>query len=408
MKETYLHYLWRQKRLPFHSLRLKDGRPFRIISTGIYNSNGAGPDFLHARIEIDGIVWVGHVEIHLRSSDWYKHNHQFDPAYDNVILHVVLEDDRPVVQKDLLLPVLEVNDVIEPQHYRQYLRFLEKMNSSIPCESYLKDIDPIFTRQMMDRCIVERMERRFLDIVSFGFPHRPKETFYRLLARAFGSKQNAEAFEMLSERIPFHSLRNRSVKDRKAMLLSVSGLQDGKSNEAFDKLEFAELMNLTGMGGMNRVAWNFGGVRPSAHPPIRVQQFAVLIGAIDLDLFLNEIAVTELITYFDQLIFDLNRTEQKRALHISKGLRDQLLINAVSPFLFWWGKINSNSILQENAIELLVKLPPEDNRTIRNWKERSINVNSAYESQALIELLNHYCFRKKCLSCSVGNKVLNR
>lgn len=409
MKETYLHYLWRQKRLPFHLLTLKDGRHFRVLSPGFYNAHNAGPDFREARIEIDGVIWVGPVEIHLRSSDWLRHNHQKDHAYNTVILHVVLEDDLPVVQNGIPLPVLEIGSVIDVNHYRQFLRFLSKMSTLLPCESFLPDVDPVFIQGMIDKCAVERMERKYNELVQFADPSKATETFYRLLARAFGTKHNAAGFEELAVRLPYSSIRQLSLVQKKMSFQVVSGLSENGRN--LDERDFAKLSSAKASESVSRMhcsAWNYGGVRPSALPHLRMQQFVALIQYIDLDFFLSDLALKQIVDCFDELVFRINKKEHQKHLRISRALKEQLLINAVSPFLFWWGKVNENPILQENALELLSEVPPEDNRLIREWRKRGVSISSARDSQALIELLQQYCMRKKCLSCSVGIKVLNK
>lgn len=409
MKETYLHYLWRQKRLPFHLLTLKDGRNFRVLSPGFYNAHNAGPDFREARIEIDGIIWVGPVEIHLRSSDWLRHNHQNDSAYNTVILHLVLEDDLPVVQNGIPLPVLEIGSVIDVNHYRQFLRFLDKMNAQLRCESFLPDVDPVFIQGMIDKCAVERMERKYNELVQFAHASNATETFYRLLARAFGTKHNAAGFEELAVRLPYNSIRRLSLVQKKMNFQEVSGL--GENGRVLEDLEFSKRSSPKAMesaGRMHSSAWNYGGVRPSALPHLRMQQFVALIQYIDLDFFLSDLSVQQIVDCLDDLIFRINKNEPQKHLRMSRALKEQLLINAVSPFLFWWGKVNDNPILQENALELLSEVPAEDNRFIREWRKRGVSISSARDSQALIELLQQYCMRKKCLSCSVGNKVLNK
>jgi hypothetical protein len=409
MKETYLHYLWRQKRLPFHHMTLKDGRPFRVISPGFYNAYNSGPDFSEARIEIDGIVWVGPVEIHLRSSDWKSHNHHLDSSYDHVILHVVLKDDKPVHQNGIELPVLEIGEFIDTEHYRQFLRFLEKMENAIPCESFLPVVDPVFMQEMIARCAVERLERKYRELMDIAIPDDPIETFYRLIARAFGTKHNAMAFEQVAFHLPYRSMRQLEPRERKISYFELSGLnENGRKRQKHDKSEGSYFSDLPNSQQLQPSIWIYGGVRPSAHPHIRIQQFCSLIDRIDLDVFLSDMPTQELLNSYDELIRTINKNEPTKRLHISNTLKHQLLINAVSLFLFWWGKVNLNPILQENALELLSKLPPEDNRLVRDWKKRNVRVESALESQALIELLQQYCMRKKCLSCSVGNKVLNR
>jgi hypothetical protein len=210
-------------------------------------------------------------------------------------------------------------------------------------------------------------------------------------------------------RLPYGSIHRLSLVQKKMSFQEVSGLSENGRN--VDEREFAKLSSVKANEYVSRMhcsAWNYGGVRPSALPHLRMQQFVSLIQYIDLDFFLSDLSVKQIIDCFDDLVFKINKKEHQKHLRISRALKEQLLINAVSPFLFWWGKVNENAILQENALELLSELPPEDNRLIREWRKRGVSISSARDSQALIELLQEYCMRKKCLSCSVGIKVLNK
>jgi hypothetical protein len=407
MKEEYLHYLWKMKRIPFHLMHLQDGSLFRVISSGLHNENNDGPDFYDARIEIDGLFWVGPVELHVKSSDWYLHKHQFDSAYDNVILHVVYEDNQPVYQNDRLIPSLELKSIIDPIHFSNYFKLKNGFKNLLTCSPHLHSINEIYISSTIDRALVSRMERKLADIIQMGM-NEPSEVLYRLIAKAFGSKVNQLPFEELTIRLPYSLLRQLNKRKRKLAIEYASGLFHPNRISEFlnEERNLRDIASLN-IGSVNNKSWKFAGVRPTGFPTIRIQQFSAFMNYFNIDEISLEVSPNELLNLIENAIAKVNN-QLTGHLKISKALGELIIINAFVPFLIWLAKSIERPDITQSGIELLRLLSPESNAIISLWKQYGIIPKNAQESQGLIELYNEHCLKKKCLSCGVGNKILNR
>ena len=407
MKEKYLHYLWQNKLLPYHQMTLLSGESFAVIYPGDYNENESGPDFFNAQIQIDGLVWNGNVELHVRSSDWYRHGHQFDPAYSNVILHVVYEFDKDVIIDNRTIPALELKNVISVQHYKGYTDFFRRKNK-ILCASQFTAVDAINRINMQERAIIKRLNRKteFLD----EFRGDPHEAFYILVARAMGAKVNQLPFEELARRLPYRKIKNVRVNDRELVLLQTGGFvaSDKPSELLSTSKEMIRYENK--IGTVNPHSWKRGGLRPGAAPEVRIRQFAALTHKLDPELFLQLSDNLDLREYFHghfsiNKSYSLTHPEYKK---LTKWSIDMILINAVAPFLWWFGQIRKDDLLVELAFLLLRQIPPEQNSIIAKWERLGLNCENAFETQAMLEIFNEFCFRKKCLSCGIGKSILGK
>jgi hypothetical protein len=407
MKEEYLHYLWKMKRIPFHLMHLQDGSLFRVISSGLHNENNDGPDFYDARIEIDGLIWVGPVELHVKSSDWYLHKHQFDSAYDNVILHVVYEDNQPVYQNDRLIPSLELKSIIDPIHFSNYFKLKNGFKNLLTCSPHLHSINEIYISSTIDRALLSRMERKLADIIQMG-QNEPSEVLYRLIAKAFGSKVNQLPFEELTIRLPYSLLRQLNKRKRKLAIEYASGLFHPNRISEFlnEERNLRDIASLN-IGSVNNKSWKFAGVRPTGFPTIRIQQFSAFMNYFNIDEISLEVSPNELLNLIENAIAKVNN-QLTGHLKISKALGELIIINAFVPFLIWLAKSIERPDITQSGIELLRLLSPESNAIVLSWKRYGIIPKNAQESQGLIELYNEHCLKKKCLSCGVGNKILNR
>ena len=407
MKEEYLHYLWKMKRIPFHLMHLQDGSLFRVISSGLHNENNDGPDFYDARIEIDGLIWVGPVELHVKSSDWYLHKHQFDSAYDNVILHVVYEDNQPVYQNDRLIPSLELKSIIDPIHFSNYFKLKNGFKNLLTCSPHLHSINEIYISSTIDRALVSRMERKLADIIQMGI-NEQSEVLYRLIAKAFGSKVNQLPFEELTIRLPYSLLRQLNKRKRKLAIEYASGLFHPNRISEFlnEERNLRDIASLN-IGSVNNKSWKFAGVRPTGFPTIRIQQFSAFMNYFNIDEISIEVSPNELLNLIENAIAKVN-SQLTSHLKISKALGELIIINAFVPFLIWLAKSIERPDITQSGIELLRLLSPESNAIVLSWKRYGIIPKNAQESQGLIELYNEHCLKKKCLSCGVGNKILNR
>jgi len=395
------------KRIPFHKIQLQDGRSFQVIATGTHNEHNDGPDFFDAKIKIDGLIWVGSVELHIKSSDWNLHKHQFDKAYDNVILHVVYDDNCLIYQSGRLIPCLALKPIIDPIHLANYIKMKVGTNQQFMCAQELHTLDPIYIYSAIDRALVSRIERKLSEIQHISV-NEAYEVLYRMIAQAFGSKVNKLPFEELTMRLPFTILKQLNNKNRKLAIEHTSGLfQPTAISEFLNEERKLREIALLPIGSVNNKSWKFSGVRPQGFPTMRIQQFIKFLEYFDIETISFDCTSHELLRIINNAIENVNKTSEGH-LKISKTLGESIVINAFVPFVVWLAKKNERSDISENAIELLSLLSAETNSILTKWKSNGVNAKNAQESQGMIELYNEHCLKKKCLTCAVGTKLLNR
>ncbi|MBK8848271.1 MAG: DUF2851 family protein [Bacteroidetes bacterium] len=279
MTEDFLHYVWKYKLFDANQLATTDGLPVEVKSYGIHNSD-SGPDFANAQIKIGDTLWAGNVEIHLRTSDWNRHRHQFDAAYTNVILHVVFENDTKLQNQ---IPVLELNKCIKPTLLATYEQMMNT-KSGLPCEKQLHLVKPITVTTWLDRMLTSRLEEKTQHIEELltQTNNHWEQTFYITLARCFGFKTNALPFELLARQTPVELLAKQkdNLLQLEALLLGQAGLLDTASNDAYEKSlvrEYNFLQAKFKLTPVNGSLWKFARMRPANFPTVRLAQFAMLV-----------------------------------------------------------------------------------------------------------------------------------
>ena len=422
MPEDFLHFIWLYQL--FDHLRLQStlGEDIQVLSPGVHNHN-SGPDFSEARIRIANTLWVGNVEIHVSSSDWLLHQHQYDPAYSNVILHVVFEDDLKTKNGNLEhLPTVELKGRIDQSKFLQWKR-LNKNTTWLPCEKLIANVPPIVVSQMITRSAIDRLERKVEDveIVLSKLNGHWDSALMQTLIIALGSKVNKESFRSFASLLPYEFIRKNERENLKlqALLFGIAGFLEGELKDEYPrklKEEFTFLKRKYEFTIMNVTNWKFMRMRPSNFPTIRIAQLAQLFSnwsAFSKCLFYGQ-DILEVNSYFIEEInpywqshfrFDKRSTFKTKKMGIS--MLNNILINGVVPFLYAYGKQHDELRFQDSALAILEHLKPETNNILREWKSRGIEAKSALESQGLIELKNNYCSSKKCLSCKIGVWILN-
>lgn len=394
MTEAYIHFIWKLKRLPFHRLKTTQGKDVHILNNGIHNISESGPDFFNARMVLEKIEWAGQIEMHVKSSDWYRHGHHHDAAYNNVVLHVVYEHDCEVEVNGTPLPTIELKQLIDEEHYSQWEKFANAIKD-IPCENSVNELDVIFLKTMMHRAVAERFNRKINQLLYLYDNMDNQSVLYHLIARAFGTKINAVPFELLTNQLPLAILKHLNRSMQKRLLLQTSGLYSDVKSDALQLVETQVIQ---------RELWKRKGLRPPSFPEKRVVQFAEFITHCDFELLAEYFSPKEAYNYISTLTAQLNK---KQAGLVSEQLMHQILINALLPY-FWFKSIREeDEQLQEYVFSFMEELKPEDNFILKKWRKIGVNANNAYESQALIELYNEYCSHKKCLNCQIGVKILN-
>ncbi len=421
MKEDFLHYIWKHKLFSKDNLQTTEGETIDILNTGTHNTD-AGPDFFNAKIKIGKTLWAGNVEIHLRSSDWQKHNHNIDKAYDNTILHVVLENDAALTGKNnLQIPTLSLKEKINAQFIARYESLISSRHR-IPCEEEISKVNSFTVDTWLERMMVERLERKSTDILERLKQNKNnwEETFYHLLAKNFGFKLNAQPFEELARALPLPILakHKNNLLQTEAMLFGVAGLLGKKYTEDYPaalKKEFDFLKAKFKLPDGIHAPWKFLRLRPANFPTIRIAQFAELVHRSShlFSKILECETTMQVIKLFDvsasaywdtHYIFGKTSASQKK--NFGRTATENIIINTAAPVIFAYGMHRNEEKYKETALQFLEGIPSESNSIIKKWESLKIKSHNAFRSQALLELMNQYCIEKKCLLCSIGNKLI--
>lgn len=423
--EVFLHYIWKLKLFDFRELKTTADETVALVNVGTHNHD-TGPDFSNARIRIGGTLWAGSVEIHKKSSDWLVHQHQKDKAYNNTILHVVYEHDQAIYRVDgTPIPTVELKDKIPAQYLERYWK-LSTNQQKIPCEHRFFAVPVRVKHLWLEHLVLERLEDKTLEIRRSleQTQNNWEETFYRFLARNFGAKQNATAFEALARALPLRVLskHKNNLFQLEALLLGQAGfLADLETQKTKDvywldlQKEYDFLAKKYQLIPLKASSWQFGRMRPANFPTIRLAQFAVLIHQ-STHLFskilveskvrnLREMFLIHLEGYWMNH-YRLGEESPNRKKSLGSGTVNLILINTIAPFLFVYGDYKGLKAYKERAVELLQTIPPEQNAVIANWQNLGMQTNSAQDTQALLQLKKKYCDSKRCLSCAIGHEIL--
>lgn len=428
MTEDYLHYTWQYRLFNKPELFTTSGERLIVIQPGIYNRHG-GPDFLNARLKIGDKTWSGHVEIHLKASDWHKHGHTEDEHYKNVILHVVYQPDRVIfLHQEGDLPVFDLSTYLIGNQWERYQIWL-KNKTWVPCKPSLREVDTLTITNWKDRLLVERLEKKsesFLQLLD-ETQGDWSEVFYRKLARNFGFKVNGDAMERLAASTPMRILAKHKSDpfQVEALLFGQAGLLGEIFAEEYPselQREYQFLAKKYGLTPMNSSAWNFGRLRPSNFPTIRIAQFASLVCQSD-HLFSKILQLEEIREIPDLLAIETHEywvdhyrfdahTEKSSHLKPKTGARlgadslQNILVNTIAVILFSYGKFKGEHDQVDKSLRLFEICDAEDNRIIRNWISSGMKVTHSGDSQSLLQLYNAYCANKRCLECQIGLKLL--
>ncbi len=421
IKEDFLHYIWKLKKFDLSNLKTSDKTSISIIDFGVHNKD-SGPDFFNAKVKIEGTIWVGNIEMHVKSSDWIKHNHQFDKAYNNVILHVVYEDDLNIkTESGITIPTLVLKNRIYKNDLKNY-KLLRFNKDWISCEK-LFDSSSIFSRtSASEKALTDRLlskSEKLKDILSNkGMDW--DSAFIVFLARYFGLKVNADAFEMLAHSLDYKILlkeKDQLIK-LEALLFGQSGLLHRDFKDEYPNILKEEYSHLRKKYKLNPIPvsiWKFSKLRPANFPTIRIAQLAKLLykNKRFFSEIINSNKIDEIKNIFDVKLSDywinhylFDETSKIRNKTLGKSAINIILINTIVPALFLYGLLENNEGFKRKAIDFLLKIPPENNSVINKWKDLGFSVSSAFDTQALLELKQNYCNNYKCLDCPIGNDLM--
>ena len=397
MPEIVLHYIWEHCLWAGFEQYTTDGKKVEILSVGEHNRD-AGPDYSHARIRIDGHEWVGNIEIHVCASDWTKHHHHLDKAYDNIILHVVRTADKPIYNsKGELVPQCELNYPSDKDYLSALFESAQRMDSAIArigCAEQLLHDPRLLTEGWRKTLLCKRLEckrasiTRLLEITKGSWEH----ALYISLARNFGFHTNSVPFEELAINTPLSCLQKHrnSLFQLTALLLGQAGLvQVPELQKEYDFLRVK--FGLTPLEGS---IWKHARLRPQNSPELRIRQFAQLMH--QSENLLSKILDTD----------DLKELEVLFAVpQMGKSSVDILLINTVIPYKYAYALHQNNPVKAEQALRLMEKIPAENNTIVRQWRVLGQEVKNAADTQALLHLYQNYCQHHECINCEVGYKI---
>ena len=422
MKEDFLHHVWQFKKFDIANLKTTKGESIQILNSGQYLQL-SGPDFFNAQLIIGNQKWAGNVEIHLKSSDWYVHNHEKDSNYDSVILHVVWEHDVPIFRKDNSeIPTLELKEHVLLSDLHKYQSLLSQ-KSWIYCENEIGNVDDFIFKNWQERLFFERLERKSQLIFELAETSNQdwEAVLFCLLVKNFGLNTNGEMFYKIAKSIPFSVVRKESfsLESLESLLLGQANLlshdfQDSYARELQKSYHYLVQKHQLREKVVGSV--EFFKHRPDNFPTIRLAQLASLYFHQKnlFSLVMNCSSINELYQVFNvgvseywETHYNFDRESSKKMKKLSKSFIELLVINTIIPLRFTYALSQQKDIMQE-LIDLAVSIPSEKNGIIDKFKAFGIESKNVYESQSLIQLKRNYCDLKKCLDCAVGHSILRK
>lgn len=423
MNESFLHYIWQFQYFNKTDLRCTTGEEILVINPGFRNSH-AGPDFYNAKVRLDNMEWAGSVEIHIQSSGWREHKHQDDAAYENVVLHVVWEENETILRKDdTVLPTLELRNRVASSFLLQYKRIIHS-RTRIPCANAIHAVPDLIRMSMLDKALMARLEVKANAVLEALQKNNGdwEETCYQILCRNFGFKVNTDPFLQLAQALPYRVLMKHSdhLEQMEALIFGQAGFLRETINDAYYlllKREYNLLRKKYGLADrqMNKAQWRFLRLRPANFPTIRLAQMASVLHH-QKNLFSKIISTAswkELIPAFSVRTspywldhYQFFKKQKKEIPGLGKASIENIVINSIVPMLVAYGKSRDDQRYVDRAVQLLQETTSEDNNILRSWAELGLESKSAFDSQALIELHNNFCIRRRCLDCNIGFALL--
>lgn len=424
MREAFLHYIWQHQYFDKTALKTTEGEEVQVLRTGFCHAD-AGPDFKEAIIKVGDVGWSGSVEIHLKASDWQRHQHQTDLKYDQVVLHVVWQADQTVHRTDnTSIPTLELKDRVSPQTLQNYEK-LQQANSTIPCASSWPSVPEITKSMMLERALIERLELKGGEVMALFLSNGNdwEETAYGLLCKGFGFKLNQAPFERLAKALPWSVVRKHqhNAFQVEALLLGQAGFLESVSDAYGQQLakEYTFLSHKYSLKpyALQRHHWNFLRMRPANFPTVRLGQLAAVL-AKQPHLYAQLLESRSLQGY-EQLLrvpvsaywqrhYDFEKPAKAVQACIGKGSVQNLVVNVAVPLLAAYAQYSQDRTYLEKAFELLQKVKEASNRTTRLYEELGWKAKSAADNQAALGLYKKYCAPINCLHCAIGDKIIRQ
>ncbi|HEX3007041.1 MAG TPA: DUF2851 family protein [Bacteroidales bacterium] len=420
MTEDLLIFLWKNKLYFPETLILSDGTTIEVVHPGERN-NDSGPDFFNTRIKTGNTIWAGNAEVHVRASDWIRHKHNEDAAFQNVILHIVAENDAVITNsggEEIPTVTIKCDDAILARYH-----YLLQNTQWVPCAKHIKQIDPFIVTFWLEKLGIARLESKINDISAHlgQTQNNWEEVLYRMLMRSFGFHLNCLPFEDLAKALPYKVLEKHaeSLLHLEALLFGQAGFLNEllPYDDSFTKLqkEYRYLANKYNLKAIPRHYWKFLRLRPGNFPTIRLAQVAALIpNRSKLFTFIKDVqTIPELKSIFEVTTsaywnnhYQFGKVSKEKNKTIGDDSIESIIINSIVPILFIYGKKTGQEQYQNKALDFLGQLNPEKNAITDNWIKLGIKPTSAFHTQALLQLKNFYCDKHRCLECEIGSKIL--
>lgn len=413
MTEDYLHHIWKHQKIDSAAFVTTSGKSIIVQDKGLLNRN-AGPDFLHARVSIDNVEWAGHIEIHIRSSDWYRHAHQNDVAYESVILHVAYEVDKELRHSDgSLIPQMSLKGFLDEMPLWRYEQWLQN-RKWIPCAEFVRNWHAEKSRWWIKRMAVERLEQKVERLqLELHQGRRMEQLAWKIWARAFGGPVNADAFEELSRRLDWKLVLRIAKKGQielDALLFGISGLLPSNAVHEYElqlKEKWLVLADHWKLIQMDSVHWKFSKLRPAGFPTRRIAQLSALLSLSKTDSF-SSLKLTSENPPLNEYWLNHYRfgEDWKVSIPIRWGdaFKKSLELNARAIISF--ALKQQQSTKETNEIEEYESMPAEDNRIVRGFRDLGFKAKDAAETQGLLHLKRNYCDFDACWTCSIGQYLL--
>lgn len=423
MQEDFLHYIWRFRKFDFHKAKTVSGNPVTVIHPGTHNFN-SGPDFFNAKVKIGEQLWAGNVEIHIKSSDWYAHHHETDPAYDNIILHVVWQDDVEIFRKDnSIVPTVELKHLVKSITLDAYNNLLLAPNARwINCENDFHKFVDFEVDNWLERIYFERLQEKQKVITGLlqTSGNNWEETLFKLLAKNFGLNVNGNAFLSMAQSLPFHIIRKTrdSAFSLESLFLGQAGLLEERLEEVYyqelqKEYQFLKRKYLLENKYVERP--KFFRLRPDNFPNIRLSQLSSLYNKVP-HLFSDLMRTNEILEIYKILKvetsdywkthYSFKKSHSLKLKQVTRPLMDLLIINTIVPFRFTYQQLTGTGN-NEDLLEIMAKISPEKNTLVNRYnKTRPGTAENAMQSQALLHLKREYCDKNMCLACNLGAGLL--
>lgn len=416
MTEQLLQYIWQFQYLNTNQLVTTAGEHVVVLKKGELNRN-QGPDFTNASVKIGDTVWAGNIELHINSSHWQQHGHSADNNYQNIILHVVWRHD---IDLHLPFPTLELQPYVSSILLSRYNQLMN-IPAFIPCEKNIHQIKEITWLAWKERLMIERLQAKAAVINGFLKETNShwEEVCWWMMARNFGMKVNSDAFEKIARSVPINLLAKH-----KNQLIQIEALLLGQAcllaNSAGDKYvemlqrEYGFLQNKYRLSPVHSPVYHLR-MRPANFPAVRLAQLAALVHQSShlFSTIIEQEDIKKVKALLDVTANDYwhyhyvpgEPTEFKEK-RTGSQLIDNIIINTIAPLLFAYSKHTGEVKYKEKALRWLEQTRAESNHITKGFAAIGLSLQSALDSQAMIQLKNEYCNLKRCLDCAMGNAIL--